>query len=194
MAYGPKLQFIKAGDALVADTVMQNFQAIVDFLRAIPSNNLLQYKYTWSGTGQVGTLGPGPAVAYSGYQKIDAGGTPVGIEIIAALGLPAPGPLAAGQSVVVTWQKTTPANSSGPKAADVWVNLPLSITFNAGNTAVADQVNDPTYDLYCQSAALNNLPALIDGDWIRMKVETLGVGTTIDICSSQINIKNPLRS
>lgn len=194
MAYGPKLQFIKAGDALVADTVMQNFQSIVDFLRAIPSNNLLQYKYTWSSQGNVGPLGPGAAIAYGGYQKVDAGGTPVGMEITASLGLAGAGPLAAGQSVVVKWQKTTPSNSSGPKAIDVWVDLPLFITFNAGNTTLADRVADPAYDLYCQTAVLNNLPALADGDWVRVKVETIGVGTAIDVCMSQINIKNPLRS
>jgi hypothetical protein len=194
MAYGPKLQFIKAGDALVADTVMQNFQTIVDFLRAIPSNNLLQYKYTWSGQGEVGAIGPGAGTLYSGYQKLNVGGTPVGIELTATLVLPAPGPLGAGQSVVVKWQKCTPANVSGPKNTDVWVDLALPITFDPTNTTLADLVLDPSQSAYCQTAVLNNLPAIIDGDWIRLEVEAIGAGVQISKCSAQINIKNPLRS
>ena len=80
MALGPKLSFIKAGDVLVADTVMQNFQAIVDFLRAIPANNLLQYKYTWN-TQAVFSPVAVLTTAYTGYAKVNAGGTPFALEL-----------------------------------------------------------------------------------------------------------------
>lgn len=192
MAYGPKLQFIKAGDALVADTVMQNFQTIVDFLRAIPANNLLQSKYTWQYQARVvGPLGAA-STSYDGYVKINAGQTPVGIEIVSEIELNL-APLGAGETVTVQWQKCTPSNTSGPKAADVWVNLPLSIVFNTANTQPADQIAEPGVLRFAQTATLTNVPALVDGDWLRLVVTNTGPKTVFN-GSSQINVKNPLRS
>lgn len=191
MAYGPKLQFIKAGDALVADTVMQNFQTIVDFLRAIPANNLLQSKYTWQYQARVvGPLAAG--TSYDGYVKVNAGQTPVGIEIVGEIELNA-SPLGAGETVTLQWQKCTPSNTSGPKAVDVWVNLPLSIVFNTANTQAADQVAEPGVLRFAQTAVLTNIPALADGDWLRLVATNTGPKTVFN-GSSQINIKNPLRS
>lgn len=191
MAYGPKLQFIKAGDALVADTVMQNFQTIVDFLRAIPSNNLLQYKYTW--THYTEAIGPyGAGTYYAGYAKVNAGQTPVGIEINSEIELNL-APLGAGETVTIQWQKATPSSLAGPVAADGWVNLPTSIVYNTANTQPADQVNEPGVFRFAQTATLTNLPAIVDGDWVRMVITVVGAKTVTN-GSSQINVKNPLRS
>lgn len=195
MALGPKLSFIKAGDALVADTVMQNFQSIVDFLRAIPANNLLQYNYSWNGTARLGALAIN-TIAYGGYQKINAGGSPSAIEITAAIDANVVGAFGAGDTVVVTWQKCTPSSASGPVAADAWTDLVSSITFNTANTGAAfvvPEVGALATTRYCQTSAIGAPPALSDGDWIRCKVQTTG-GASIDDCYTQFIIKNPLRS
>lgn len=194
MAFGPKLNFIKAGDVLVADTVMQNFQAIVDFLRAIPANNLLQYKYTWSTqarTGAVGVL----SSTYTGYAKINAGGTPFGLELTAAIDATLPGVFGAGDSVVILWQKCTPSSASGPVAIDVWTSLTPSIVFDSTNTTPAFLVPDAGGVMrYCQTEIVaNSVVSLSDGDWVRAQIITNGAAA-IDASDIQLIIKNPLRS
>lgn len=195
MALGPKLSFIKAGDALVADTVMQNFQSIVDFLRAIPAANLLQYNYSWNATANIGAVAVN-SIDYGGYQKVNAGASPSGLEMTAAIDSNVVGAFGAGVTVVVTWQKCTPSNASGPVAADVWTDLIGSITFNNTNTGAVFQVPEAGalgITRYCQTAVISAPPALTDGDWVRCKVETTG-GASIDDCYVQLTVKNPLRS
>lgn len=195
MALGPKLSFIKAGDALVADTVMQNFQSIVDFLRAIPALNLLQYNYSWNATTVFGAVAV-TTINYAGYQKVNAGGSPVGLEITAAIDANIVGAFGAGDKVVVTWQKCTPSTAAGPIAIDTWVNLVSSLTFNSANTGAAFVVPEAgalATTRYCQTVAVGAPPALADGDWIRCKIETIG-GASIDNCYTQLTVKNPLRS
>jgi hypothetical protein len=194
MALGPKLSFIKAGDVLVADTVMQNFQAIVDFLRAIPANNLLQYKYTWNTQANFGGVAV-TSTSYAGYSKVNAGGTPFALELTAAIDTNIVGAFGAGDSVVVTWQKCTPSTGSGPIAVDVWTNLSPSITFNTTTTGAAFLVPDVAGVIrYCQTQIVNNnVVSLSDGDWVRAKVVTAG-GALIDSADVQLIVKNPLRS
>lgn len=195
MALGPKLSFIKAGDALVADTVMQNFQSIVDFLRAIPAGNLLQYNYSWNATATSGPVAV-TTIDYIGYQKINAGSSPSALEITAAIDSNIVGAFGGGDSVVITWQKCTPSNASGPVAADAWTSLISSITFNSANTGAAfvvPEVGTLGVVRYCQTASIAAPPALTDGDWVRCKIETIG-GASIDDCYTQLTVKNPLRS
>lgn len=194
MALGPKLSFIKAGDVLVADTVMQNFQAIVDFLRAIPANNLLQYKYTWN-TQAVFSPVAVLTTAYTGYAKVNAGGTPFALELTAAIDSNIAGVFGAGDSVTVTLQKCTPSSASGPVAADFWSDLSPSIVFNSTNTLPAFVVPDGAGVIrYCQTQVVNNnVVSLSDGDWVRAKVVTAG-GASIDSANVQLIVKNPLRS
>lgn len=194
MAIGPKLTFIKAGDVLVADTVMQNFQAIVDFLRAIPANNLLQYKYTWSTQAKSGAVGV-LATSYSGYSKVNAGGTPFALELTAAIDSNLPGVFGAGDSVVIYWQKCTPSNASGPVAADAWTSLSPGLTFNSTNTGPAYVVPDVGGVMrFCQTQVVNNnIVSLSDGDWVRAQIVTNGAAS-IDSADIQLIVKNPLRS
>lgn len=195
MAYGPKLSMIKAGDALVADTIMQNFKAIVDFLRAIPANNLQQSKYSTNYAGQVGAVGAA-GYAYGGYQKVNLGASPSQLEFTAVVQMAIA--LAVGDTVVVTWEKCTPAGASGPKNADVWTALTASVTFNAGNTTIGvdnlafDPQVQPPYR-FCQTATLTNIPALADGDWIRCKFACTGVSSPITLGMSTMIIKGALR-
>lgn len=193
MALGPKLSFIKAGDVLVADTVMQNFQAIVDFLRAIPANNLLQYKYTATAQTTFGPVGVA-TIAESGYSKVNAGGSPYALEMTASIDATAAGPFAAGNTVDVYWQKCTPSLSSGPIAADAWVLLSPSISFTSLNTTAAYRVPSGTGFRYCQTQTINNnIVSLSDGDWVRAVVVTNGA-VSITSADVQLIIKNPLRS
>jgi hypothetical protein len=194
MALGPKLSFIKAGDVLVADTVMQNFQAIVDFLRAIPSTNLLQYKYTWNTQVDFDAIAILQTV-YSGYAKVNAGGTPFALEMTASIDSAIAGVFAAGTSVTVTWQKCTPSASSGPVAIDVWSDLSPSITFNSTTTAPAYLVPDALASArYCQTQVVNNnVVSLSDGDWVRAKIVTAGLAA-VRTATVQLIVKNPLRS
>jgi len=194
MALGPKLSFIKAGDVLVADTVMQNFQAIVDFLRAIPANNLLQYKYTWNTQATIGAVGV-LASAEGGYAKVNAGGTPFALELTASIDSNLPGVFGAGDTVNIYWQKCTPSLGSGPTAADVWTSLSPGITFNAANTTAAFLV--PSFGgttRYCQTQIVNNnVVSLSDGDWVRAIVITNGA-VSLTSADVQLIVKNPLRS
>lgn len=194
MALGPKLSFIKAGDVLVADTVMQNFQAIVDFLRAIPASNLLQYKYTWNTQVKFGAVGV-LSSASAGYSKLNANGTPFALELTAAIDSNIAGVFGAGDSVVVTWQKCTPSLGSGPVAVDVWSDLSPSITFDSTNTTAAFLVPDVLgVTRYCQTQVVNNnVVSLSDGDWVRAKIVTSGAAS-IDAADVQLIVKNPLRS
>lgn len=194
MALGPKLSFIKAGDVLVADTVMQNFQAIVDFLRAIPANNLLQYKYTWNTQAVVGPVGVLSAT-YAGYAKVNAGGTPFALEFTASIDSNLPGVFGAGDTVNVYWQKCTPSAASGPVAADAWTSLSPGITFNSANTTPAFVVPDAAGVMrFCQTQVVNNnIVSLSDGDWVRAFIVTNGA-VSIASADVQLIVKNPLRS
>ncbi|MGL4678202.1 MAG: hypothetical protein ACRCWC_02315 [Plesiomonas shigelloides] len=193
MALGPKLSFIKAGDVLVADTVMQNFQAIVDFLRAIPANNLLQYKYTATVQTTFGAVGVATLIE-SGYSKINAGGSPFALEMTASIDSVALGPFAAGSTVDIFWEKCTPSLGSGPVAADVWTPLSPNISFTAANTTAAFLVPSGSGIRYCQTQIINNnVVSLSDGDWVRAIVITNGAAA-INSADVQLIVKNPLRS
>jgi hypothetical protein len=193
MALGPKLTFIKAGDALVADTVMQNFQSIVDFLRAIPASNLLQYKYSWNATTNVGAVAVA-STRYGGYQKVNIGGSPDAIELTTSIDSNIAGVFGAGDSVTVKWQKCTPSSASGPVAADAWTDLVGTATFDSTNTGAAFVVPDAlAVTRYCQSSAVGAPPALSDGDWVRCKVVCAGAAS-IDDSFAQLTVKGPLRS
>ena len=129
-----------------------------------------------------------------GYQKVNIGAAPVSLEITAAVSTAVVGPFAAGTQIIVTWQKCTPSAASGPTGIDVWTDLISSITFNSANTGGAFVVSDAVgVTRYCQSASITAPPALTDGDWVRCKVETLGVAN-VDEGYSQFIIKSPLRS
>lgn len=169
MALGPRLNVIAGGQAIIADYVMQNFTAIVDFLRAIPSDNLLAPYWTWNGCGKFPATALG-STTYQGYQRINFGGAPKQLEMTAMVELA--GAVAVGQSVTFTWQKCTPSNGTNPRLADAWTNLTNSITFSSANTVLGtdDILGDPGAKppyRFAQKVALTDAPALADGDWVR---------------------------
>jgi hypothetical protein len=192
MASGPKIQPIVAGQALVADTVMQNFQSIVDYLRSIPANSLLQYRWTQTFSGAMGAIGAG-ATAYMGYHRVNMGASPEQIELTAVIERALQ--LAPGETVTLTWQKTTPANGSFPRFADVWAAFGgVTIGYNNANTAVgADNVlGDATR--WTQRAILTGFPTVSDGDWIRCEVVTVGAGSACTAAWSDCTLKASLRT
>lgn len=192
MAAGPKLTAITAGSALIADTVMQNFQALADFLRAIPANSLLSYKWTWTGSAMYTAGLPGAAATvFSGYHRINFGAAPEQLEITAAMQSALQ--LVLGETITVQWQKCTPINGSFPRTADVWTTLGATITYTNANTVVGvDDIVDDTR--FCQRAVLGPAPALADGDWVRCRAITVGAALTCTELTSDITLKCPLRS
>jgi hypothetical protein len=195
MAAGPKLQAITAGSALIADTVMQNFQALADFLRSIPANSLLQYKWTQTFTATLATgIGVNSTAYGIQYHRVNFGASPEQLEITSMVERAAA--LGGGDTVTIEWQKTTPANGSYPRFADVWSTLGATITYNAANTVVlADNVqNDTPPARFAQRAVLSGAPPLADGDWVRCIVFSVGLTSACTMISSNITLKAALRS
>lgn len=188
MGYGPKLTNITAGQALIADYVMQNFQAIANFLRSIPKQNLLQYKYTLSLST---TMDGGSALAltkYWGLQKVDTGSDVGQIAIVAAIE-PTAVPIA--DTIVVEVEKCSPVGAA-PVAADVWVGLG-SVTFTAVNTAAAFNVGSGPNPRFAQIATLLGIAVVNDGDWIRFRTTT-GAVSAFNTGNAQVILKGELRS
>lgn len=188
MGYGPKLTNITAGQALIADYVMQNFQAIANFVRAIPKQNLLQYKYT---LGFSATMDAGSAVAiskYWGLQKVDTGSDVTQLSIAAAVE-PTAVPIA--DTIVVEVEKCSPVGAA-PVAADVWASLG-SVTFTAANTAAGFNVGTAPNPRFAQIATLIGVFTVNDGDWLRFK-STTGAASAFFSGNAQALLKAELRS
>lgn len=195
MAIGPRLNVIAGGGAIIADTLMQNFEAIVDFLRAIPSDNLLSPYYTWTQAALFGNVAAASTV-YNGYRRVSFGQAPVQLEHVAVIELA--NVIVNPATVTVTWQKCTPANGSFPRFADAWTDLTNSIVFNAAGTVVGsddiagDPAAKPPYR-YGSRATLTGTPALADGDWIRCKIVTTAAIPAMTAAECSLTLKGLLR-
>jgi hypothetical protein len=201
MALGPKLNFINPGDALRSSKVMQNFQAIADFCRAIPVNNLLQpyqtVSYDMEASDTIASAVAPGTTRYFGYMRVQLGQSPTNIATGAdAWFRHAAGTLSAGDTVVFDLEKTTPSGSGGrPIFANAWTSiLPAVITFDSTNTVAG--VDDALGDtgLFIRTSTPNVL--LSDGDWVRWKVTVKDVGVAYNVteCGGQLAIKSYLRS
>jgi len=187
MGYGPKLTNITAGQALIADTVMQNFQAIANFLRAIPRSNLLQYSYTAS---YPATFDGGSLVGitkYWGFQRVNSGSPVQNLDLTACI-YPLAFPLP--DTITVGVEKCTPAGAA-PVAADVWTALG-TLTFNAGNTVAANDIGTALFPRFAQRASLN-ATVVNDGDWIRFYT-VCGAASSFGSGEAQAIFKHELRS
>tara|TARA_R110000868_G_scaffold5085_1_gene31440 strand:+ start:467 stop:1072 length:606 start_codon:yes stop_codon:yes gene_type:complete len=201
MALGPKLNFINPGDALRSSRIMQNFQAIADFCRAIPVNNLLQpyqtVSYDMEASDAVASAVAPGTTRYFGYMRVQLGQSPTNIATGADAWFRGPvAGLAAGDTVVFDLEKATPTGPGGqPLFADAWTSiLPAVITFNNANTVAG--IDDILGDqgAFVRTSSPNVL--LNDGDWIRWKVTVtdVGVGYSVGECGGQLAIKSYLRS
>lgn len=203
MALGPKLNFINPGDALLASRVMQNFQALANFLRAIPVNNLLQPYQTTSfdlGSSQViAASGPGTSF-YFGYMRVQLGQAPTYITTsVCAWMRESIGTLAAGDSVTIDIQKATPSGSGGRVVfADAWTSiLTAPITYLPANTVngVDDVVDNSGGSTYLQTATPDNAVPIADGDWIRAHMVVTSAGAfNVTQVAAQVQLKSYLRS
>jgi hypothetical protein len=201
MALGPKLNFINPGDALRSSKVMQNFQAIADFCRAIPVNNLLQPYQTTSYDMEASdtiasAVAPG-TTSYFGYTRVQLGQSPTNITTGASAWFRGPaGGLAAGQTVVFDLQYTSPSGSGGrPVSADAWATmLPAVITFDSTNAVAGTDDAAGDNGLFVRTSSPNVL--LTDGDWVRWKVTVTDAGVAYNVteCGGQLAIKSYLRS
>ena len=187
MGYGPKLTAITAGQALIADVVAQNFQAIANFLRAIPRQNLLQYSYTasYNTTFDAGSLAA--TTKYWGFQRINSGSPVVNLDIAAAI-YPIVSPLP--DTIVVGVEKCSPAGAA-PISTDGWVNLG-SVTFNAGNTTALKNIGTGLFPRFALRATLG-AATVNDGDWIRFYTVT-GAASQLGSGEGQAIFKHELRS
>lgn len=187
MGYGPKLTNITAGGALIADTVMQNFQAIANFLRAIPRQNLLQYSYTASypATFDGGSLAA--ITKYWGLQRVNSGSPVANLDLTACIN-PTAFPLP--DTIAVTVEKCSPVGAV-PVAADLWVPLGTA-NFNAGNTIAANNIGTALFPRFADRVALGAV-VVNDGDWIRFAT---GCGALSSFVSgeAQAIFKHELRS
>lgn len=202
MALGPKLDFINPGDALRASVVQKNFQALVNFVRAIPINNLLQpYQTTvlQADSSRALAATAGGAVRYFGYRRVNLAQAPETFSSSVTVWMRddlAAVPLAAGEFVRFNVQKATPSGAGGRLlTADAWTNiLPAPLEFNTANTAVGtDNVaGDPvlTYTL-----TGNPSVALTDGDWIRCVITAIAPVGPLNITDMgfQLSLKSYLR-
>lgn len=186
MGYGPKLTNIVAGGALIADTVMQNFQSIANFLRAIPRQNLLQYSYTasYACTMDAGSLAA--ITKYWGIQRVNSGSPVANLDLTACINTAGPIP----DTITIGVDKCTPVGAS-PTAADLWFNLG-SVTFNAGNTVVANDIGTALFPLFAQRAVLGAV-VVNDGDWLRF-YSTCGAASAFGSGEAQAIFKQELRS
>lgn len=201
MALGPKLNFINPGDALRSSRIMQNFQAIADFCRAIPVNNLLQpyqtVSYDMEASDTIGSAVAPGTTRYFGYMRVQLGQSPTNITTGASAWFRGPaGGLAAGDTVVFDLEKATPSGSGGrPVFADAWATvLTAPITFNNGNTVPGTDDVAADAGLFVRNATPSVL--LNDGDWVRWKVTVTDVGAAYNVteCGGQLAIKSYLRS
>lgn len=186
MALGPKLNFINPGDALLASTVMQNFQALANFVRTIPINNLLQPYATAQFSSNyddtiASAVAPGTSALF-GYEQVTLGQAVVPLTVNVMFRGPAGG-LAAGDSVVFELQKATPSGSgSRPVFADAWTTI-ATVTFNNANTVPG------TDDINGDSGAFARTTTTISGitadDWIRWKVTVTDSGGAYNVTQAQ---------
>jgi hypothetical protein len=187
MGYGPKLTNITAGQALIADFVMQNFQAIANFVRAIPKQNLLQYRYT---LGFSATMDAGSVAAiskYWGLQKVNTGSDVTQLSLAASIAAPMP----IADTIVIGVEKCSPVGAA-PVAADVWASLGI-LTFTAANTAAAFNVGTVANPRFAQISTLTGVATVNDGDWIRF-VSTTGAASIFTSGNAQALLKAELRS
>jgi hypothetical protein len=201
MALGPKLNFINPGDALRSSKVMQNFQAIADFCRAIPVNNLLQPYQTTSYDMEASdtiasAVAPG-TTRYFGYMRVQLGQSPTNITTGADAWFRGPaGGLAAGDTVVFDLEKATPSGSGGrPVFANAWTSiLTAAITFDSTNTVAGTDDVAADAGLFVRTAS--PIVLLTDGDWVRWKVTVTDSGGAYNVteCGGQLAIKSYLRS
>lgn len=203
MALGPKLNFINPGDALRSSKVMQNFQAIADFCRAIPVNNLLQpYQTTSYDMGLSDTtasaVAPGTTV-YFGYTRVMLGQAPTYLSAGAIAWFRGPaGGLAAGDSVTFDLQRATPSGTGGRVVfADTWFScLAAPITFDSTNTVPGtdDTVGDS--GTFVRTATPASGSPLSDGDWVRWSMTVTDAGGAYNVIEAggQLNVKSYLRS
>ena len=187
MGYGPKLTNIVAGQALIADYVMQNFQSLANFLRAIPKGNLLTYKYTEPLQGVFDNAAGVGITTTCGFQRTNAG-TPIEqIELAASIN-PTAVPIA--DTIAITVEKCSPVGAF-PVAADAWIPLG-TVTFTAGNTVAANNVGTVATPRFCQSAILTGVATINDGDWIRF-VSVNGAASAYTRANATALLKYELR-
>lgn len=186
MGYGPKLTNIVAGGALIADQVMQNFQAIANFLRAIPRQNLLQYSYTaaYPCTMDAGSLAA--ITKYWGVQRINSGSPVANLDLTACIYTVGPVP----DTVTIGVEKCTPAGAA-PVSTDAWVGLG-TVTFNAVNTAAAYNIGTALFPKFAQRAVLGAV-TVNDGDWLRF-YSVCGAASQFGSGEAQAIFKHELRS
>lgn len=203
MALGPKLNFLNPGDALRSSKVMQNFQAIADFCRAIPVNNLLQPYQTTSYDMELSdttgsAVAPGTTV-YFGYTRVMLGQAPTYLSEGAIAWMRGPaGGLAAGDIVSFDLQRATPSGTGGRiVSADTWFScLAAPIQFDSTNTVPG--TDNPLGDdgTFVQTATPASGSPLSNGDWIRWSMNVLGPGAAYNVIEAggQLNVKSYLRS
>lgn len=189
MALGPKLNFINPGDALLASVVMQNFQAIVNFIRQIPINNLLQpyatANFLANHDDTIASATSLGAFRYFGYQQVTLGQSVVPLVMTATFRGPATG-LAAGDSVVFELQKATPSGSGArPVFADAWTTV-ATVTFNNGNTVPG--IDDIAGDFGSFARTTTTISGISADDWIRWKVTVIDAGGAYNVTQAQAQL------
>lgn len=189
MALGPKLNFINPGDALLASVVMQNFQAIVNFIRQIPINNLLQpyatANFLANHDDTIASATSLGAFRYFGHQQVTLGQAVVPLVMTATFRGPATG-LAAGDSVVFELQKATPSGSGArPVFADAWTTV-ATVTFNNGNTVPG--IDDIAGDFGSFARTTTTISGISADDWIRWKVTVIDAGGAYNVTQAQAQL------
>lgn len=199
MALGPKLDFINPGDALRASVVQKNFQALVNFVRAIPINNLLQpYQTTvlQADSNQPIVVAGTTVAQFFGYRRVSLGQAPETFsssvtvwmrnDLVAALPV--------GETVGFMIQKATPSGAGGRLLnSDTWTNvLSAVLEFDSTNTVVG--VDNISGESALCTYTLTGTPsvAIADGDWIRCRAIADGTFTVTDM-GFQLSLKSYLR-